>query len=269
MREDDQRFADEVRAMLLMRALDITDGPPLLELAPPAPARRRHRQAVVAAVIAVLAMIGALAVVARDRDGSSIAERPAPVAQGPTTVMGWYPPASSRVSQGPVFAATGDPEDVAAAYFADRLEIPVEVSRWVVATGSADATWVVVESEERAPITGTIHLRLVDDRWTVWEVMTDGVELHDLRHEGDRVRGTISQRPNGVAVDVLTLDGEPVPGAPYPDRWRVGDRPYGTAAEGLDAHVDVPVDHQPVLVRASIVRGTLVSITEVRLDPPR
>jgi hypothetical protein len=258
------------------------DGPrgKVVDLAGRAP-RRRRPLLLAAAGLVVVAAVG-LGLAARDDGGTPeapaappgtpVVPDPEPDVAGPLESSP-LPAGFDPTTASAVFAADGDVDAVAQAYAEDRFDVArsVTVDPAVVSGATATATWSFGEGEAEGTIAqGQLFLREEPTGWVVTASLISEVLL-DVAHTGARVTGTASTTNiNSLAVDVLTADGQPVPGAPEVGMTDVdGDR-FGTAGmtqgtASLD--VDVPVDG-PVVLRAWLVGGSVLGVAEVALNPP-
>jgi hypothetical protein len=84
------------------------------------------------------------------------------------------------------------------------------------------------------------------------------------------LRGSVvTGNPAGtLAADVVSIDGQPVSGSPYPDGFILeADYRWGTAGSSDSGRLtlDIGPISGPVAVRVNLVGGTLLSISELML----
>jgi hypothetical protein len=176
------------------------------------------------------------------------------------------PPGVDVHSSEPVFRTGGDVDTVAAAYLRSRFpDFPspgVKIDGAVTRGHLGFVRWAVEADVAR----GTVILRRTEDRWDVVAATTDGVDLSGLRVEEGRLGGSITtDNINALFADVLQPDGAPVPSAPRPDGQPGAAYRFGTAGgpgEGA-LELDVVLPGGPVVVRASLVGGTILAVSEV------
>jgi len=219
--------------------------------------RRRWAIPVGAAAAAVALVIGAVLLVQPDDDVrvSSPSSSTPSTSPPPTAVV---EVGSDVIMGGPIFSANGGPEEVVDAYLAARFPDypePGVTSELVEATDFvARASWATGDDSGRLA-GGTIQLRRIADRWTVIEATTDEVHVENLAVTDRRLRALLtSTRDEQLRVEVLDLDGNPLPGS---------DRSGAVRPAGID----VPLGLDPVVLRAQLVGGTMLSITEIYIDP--
>jgi hypothetical protein len=118
-----------------------------------------------------------------------------------------------------------------------------------------------------------VLLRRDGGSWNVVAATTDGVNLSRLAYDGQRVHGVVNGNGQGdvLSADVFDLSGKPVPAAPFPQGVPGAQYLYATAARGsaTEMPIDVVVPDEPVVVRVHLVGGALLSVSEVRFDPPQ
>ncbi len=166
----------------------------------------------------------------------------------------------------------GTVDELVDAYLADRLpDLPVEVRR---VDGDGRLTlfrWSVDAAD--VSVGGSVLTRHGDGQVGVVAATTDGVTMTVDRTlelvTVDLTVGGMASLPDAMAtVDVLDTGGAPVEGAPLPGGLGPSDqRPFGTAGWiGDGPPAEVPVDHEPIVVRARHVGGTFVSLVEYPVE---
>jgi hypothetical protein len=209
------------------------------------------------AAAAVALVLGTVVVVGGD-DGEVTVESPSSSATTPTTaataaaVVAPEAAPGAR-SDGPVYTAAGDAHAVADAYLRDRgVHSPTHLQE---VDGRAAASWNVNDSTG-VVAEGTVYLALVGERWAVVEAITEGVVIDDLQVEDGRLTATVSTTgENSFVFEVLDTDG---------NRFRGGER-IGPTHPSLD--VDVTIGDEPVVLRAQLIGGSMLSVTEILVDP--
>ena len=273
----------EVRAMLSRRAGDIEPSQlnvpdvadlDVFRLSPLAPSyghRPASRRLIGATAIAVVAALAVLVLAVQGTDDAST-----PVNAGvPTTLPS--PSSAPRLPTmtGGFFAGEDTPERVTVSYLRDRLHVVSGVVLSAEATSvTDDFATVRWHAEWSGFVTdGFAFLRRDGASWNVVAATSDGVDLSGLVRDGDRVYGVVrnSTTQPPLSADVLRLDGTPVPAAPFPDGVPGAHYLYATAARsnGPELPIDIAVPDEPVIVRIHTVGGTLLSVSELRFDPPR
>lgn len=245
----------------------------------PAPARRALTSTTrrVLAVAAALAL--AVAAVAVLRGGSDD-----PSATLPAAGTGEVLPAGFDLATAtPVFSAPGSPPEVAAAYLADRFpdREPLVDPDIEVVGGAATVGWTQPGDGAADPTSpepaasghrGDVHLRRFEGSWAVVASTTHGLDLSTLSYDGERVRGAaMTEADDSLFADVLTPAGEPVRRAPRPEGFsEKAEFRFGTAAGPATGTLGIDVEHRraPAVVRVTLVGGTMLSIAELRFDPP-
>lgn len=229
----DPAFEAEVRAMLTRRSADI--GPADVDPALPEGVRialvqehrRRHdprRWLAAAAVVAVLAVAGAL--VATQGDAPPDDVRTAPPADtspeaAPVTIPG-LPAGLSTAHLASLWdpgadAADPDADAVAAAYLADRLGADVTVTQPVIDIGPvATVTWAWLPDQDGPD--GTVHLEQRAGRWQVVAATAEETfDYGEARLEDGRLVGSVTNastqlwglelNPAAASVTVRKLAG--------------------------------------------------------------
>ena len=255
----------------------------LVDLRLPTTGRSRRPLLLAAAALVVVAAIGLGLAVRGDDGGSSVgpADTPAPTTPAPTvptpdpapTPPGSLPAGFDPATASALFRAPGEVGEVVDAYFADRydaagtlaFDLPVVDGRQAV------VRWRVSGDLEGVIAAGDVLLREDADGWAVVASTIDDIDLSGVSHRGGRVTGPVTKTSlQSLALDVLGADGEPVDGSPLPGTSGSTGR-FGTAAMGTDLgtlDVDVPVDGEPVVLRAMLVGGSILGVAEVALTPP-
>lgn len=297
----DDDLANRLRATLADQAATITGPPPALpdtdasaELAlvgpPPVPRRGRQVARWVAAAAAVVVLGGGVAVARHGTDGRTVrgtasAPPTAPYdpAQGPAASL---PPGFDLWAASPIFEGKGKPENadnLALAYLADRLgdgEVEVEqrlrteIELQPTTTIPGSPAISVIgwsqdgpgsEPKEHLP-RGTLYLRQTQDRWEVVASVTDGLSLHHVVRDAAGVHGHLTVTGdyapmNNPGLDVvdglegksLFPDSDPLP----PNQPVLGEQSFAVDVHGMF----------PVGVRATLVGGRTLGISEISLDP--
>jgi hypothetical protein len=287
MTDDMESFEDEVRAMLSRRAADV-DGstasepvtaPRVRSLSEPAGRRPRRMLLTVAAVVALVAVVG-VGLIFRDDDRSVEIDSVAPTTT-PQELPAWFDPSTATAVYD---TAYDDPqaaaEDYLRARFPDFPVPDVAIASLAVRDDLATARWGVQEQDPPGPdpsYRGEILLRLVDASWDVVASTTEGVHLSGVQRRDRLLAGEVtSEGIDMLALDVLGLDGEPVADAPEPDGYPGAQYRFGTAgvsdtgpnSAGIAVPVNIEVGDSPVIVRAQHVGGTLLSVAEVVFPGP-
>lgn len=195
------------------------------------------------------------------------------------SLLPWHFDASNAV---PVYAADGDAMYVAVGYLASRFPdseaLGVEIAYLEEIDGFVLARWawgLELNPEAEQVEQGRGGWLLLRPNETGFEVIastTNSVDLSSVAYGGELggVSGTITG-PGGLGVDVLTLEGTPVPSVPYPDGFfPKAAYLWGTAGvvDFSPLAFDVSPVSGPVIVRAHIAGGTLLSVSEFVLEPP-
>lgn len=231
---------------------------------------RASARQLLAVAAALVVAVGAVAVL----QGNRASQTTLP-AQGTGATL---PAGFDRATATPVFSGAGDERAVAQAYlddrFPDRAPIVDGTDR---GDGFAHAEWRVVEDVDgsgasQAIASGDVLMREIDGGWAVVAATTDGLDLSTLSYDGERVRGSaFTASPNSLFADVLTPAGEPVRHAPRPDGFtEESSFRFGTAAGPGRGALPIDVEHRraPAVVRITMIGGTMLSIAELRFDPP-
>lgn len=295
MTDDMETFENEVREMLRRRAADIGgsaggDSAPDVQLGLPGrrAGRQPHRMLLTAAAVVVLVAVVGVGLILRGDDRSVEIDSVAPTAT-PQELPTWFDHATAAV----VFDTNyGEPqaaaEDYLRARFPDFPVPEVAITDLSAGDGLATAQWGVQDQAAEFPYRGEILLRLVDDSWDVVASTTEGVHLSGLERRDGLLVGEVTSAGGQVgaqslgsggdmlALDVLGLDGEPVPDAPEPDGYPGAQYRFGTAgvsdtepnSAGIAVPVNIEVGDSPVIVRAQHVGGTLLSVAEVVFPGP-
>lgn len=247
--------------------------------------RRARRRLVGAVAIGAAAALIVFALALRSGDDAT-----SPItASVPTTTPSLQPlPNGFDPQSAPsFFSGEGTAEQVAMSYLRDRLHEPatstssvgIEVGAESVTDSLATIRWSRSDRAEgalptratRVLTSGLVYLRRSGSQWEVTASTTEGVSLSGVARDDERVRGTIinqtTQPP--VSADVVDIGGKPVPAAPFPTGVPGAHYLYATAGVGTgEVTIDVAVPDTPVLLRVHTVGDTLLSVSEIRLDPP-
>ncbi len=234
---------------------------------PVADSRRRSTTRGLAAVAAAVLLLAGLTAIVR-RDGADGVQIPAASASG-------LPTGFDMATATPIFAAPGEVDDVVRAYLRSRFpDYPapgITTGPAAVDGERATATWATGGGTEGELARGKVHLRRSGDWWAVVGAETAGVDLSTLSYDGTRVQGTItSTNGNSLFADALDWRGEPVHRSPERDGHQGAAYRVGTAGGPATGalHIDIPHPGAPVIVRVNLVGGTVLSVSEVRFDPP-
>jgi hypothetical protein len=278
--ETTDTIADDVRAMLVRKAADVPGDLRAPVPSPSIPTRadapRRWLVPMAAAILVLAALAGLTALAAREDDRADLATVP-PAALGPwLDGSGLGLPAGFDPATAPVlFTEAGTPEQVVAGYLAARFpDYPspgVSFDAVTLDGGRAWTRWSTNEGGGVVIAAGDVLLRLDGDRWAVVAATTDGIDLADVRNDGARIEGTLTNATSQlVAADVLTLDGQPVAEAPRPSGRPGAAYRFGTAGDSDTGalRLDVTVDGTGAVLRVQLVGGTLLSISEAYLVSP-
>lgn len=172
----------------------------------------------------------------------------------------------------PVFTADGSADGVATAYLRSRFpDYPapgVHADPARVAGNRALVTWTTGGGTDGTLAGGALVLRR-DARWGVVVAATNGVDLAGVADDDAGVHGTIrSDSQNSLFADVLDIDGQPVPGSPQPSGHPGATTRFGTAGGPSDGTLSlrIPPTSAPVILRVHLVGGTLLSVSELRLE---
>ena len=223
------------------------------------PGRSRRPLLLAAAVLLVVAAIGLGLVVRDDSDAPPVpAAEPAPTTPAPDP--GPLPAGFDPATASPVFRAAGSVDDVTARYLEDSFDItaPLSSDPAVVDGDQATSRWRFGNETEGTIAQGDVLLRRDPSGWVVVASTVDGISLSSVRHTGDRVTGTVERtgQDNALFVDLLSRAGLPIVDTIEDDGPRRTSIP-----------VDVPVDG-PVILRTTVLGGTVLGVGEVALDPP-
>ena len=247
--ELEARVRRTLRAVADATPVDHRDAQPAY-----AAARAGRRRPVLALAAALVVLLGAVGLVLRAADDDEVTVS-SPSGTTAPDVAPVRPSPSDRpgLSDGPIFTAEGDASEVFHEYRQTRLpDVSTEV---MTADGVAAGRWSF-EDDSGQVASGTVHLAYLSEQWAVVEAETDGVAVDDLRVEGGTLRATISTtNVNSFVVEVLDLDGS---------RLRGSER-IGPTEGPLD--LDVTIGDQPVVLRVQLIGGTMLSITELMVDP--
>ena len=222
-----------------------------------------------AAAAAVVALVAVAGVLASGRDTGTSVTNPVPTGEISPLPSGFDPATAN-----PIFSAAGDPDAVAQAYLEARFpDFPapgVSVAVTEQSDTSAKARWRTGDDggilEE-----GNLLMRRDADRWVVVASTTDSIDAGSVTHDGTTVSGRLrTSSEDSLFADVLDWAENPARHAPRP-RGASPEMPtIGTAggpAIGSLA-LDIPHPGAPAIIRVRLVGGTVLGITEFRLDPP-
>ncbi|HUR50184.1 MAG TPA: hypothetical protein VMY88_11740 [Acidimicrobiales bacterium] len=266
-----ERMVDESLVRDTLRA--VAAATPVSEHTPSAtrPGRRPRppRRAALAVAACVVVVAGLAAVAAsRGEGGDQHVQVTSPASPA---VPSGYDVATAT----PVFSADGMPDEVAEAYLRARFpdhpapDIRREPAR--VDGERATVNWSTGDDEAHRIAKGELVLRRTANRWAVITSTTGEVDVSGLTYDGTRVRGVVrSTSDNSLFADVLDWKGDPVRGAPRPEGQPGAAYRYGTAAGPAkqSLEIDVPAPSQPAVVRVYLVGGTILSVSELRFEPP-
>jgi hypothetical protein len=272
MTTTDAELERDLRALLHRRALDIPEVEP--EVVPSLASRRARRprrraQALVgfAAAVAVAVPIAVVLVDDGDADGPTAevgAATQEPVADG--TILG--ADGTPLRAAAPLFVADGSPSDVALQYLNQRVTPElVRIDGTDLVADTALVRWSALD-DGGVGTPGTVELHRVGGRWGVYASTSSSITV-DVTMTGETLTGRVTTTDADLlCVDVVTPLGAPVPGSPFPE-GNGGEALRGTAG-CANSRVDVSlvVGLQPVVVRATLVGGSVLSISETRLDAP-
>lgn len=300
---DSEAFENDIRRMLARRAADVDDGP----AAPPLPTVGRddsrpvrpgrwltHVLAAAAAVTAIAGLGGLY--IAQSRSTTTEAGVPvswplsseapptsttaAPGAPTPAgaildDVLASIPPGVDPVSGPPVYRGTiGElPEAAVRDYLTRRLP---DLSFELVQTDSVEPLvvyrWSVDDPDYRA--SGSVVVRKEPDGPVVTLATTDGITFSSLERTADRLAAVVLDDDPArglLAADVTTLDGTIVGDSTATDSTGKPGPPtdFGSAglAEGAPLSFELTLAPIPVVVRVQRVGGTMLSITELTVEP--
>jgi hypothetical protein len=258
----------------------------VLDLGDRRPERPRRPLLAAVAVLAVIAAIG-LGLVLNGDDGVTV------VPAGPSTpttpevtpdpavpvVTPQSLPPSLDLATAPALFTTEDPlDEVVWGYLEDRFHLSdsLTVEPAVVAGTTATAHWRFGNPTEGTIAEGDVHLRQDGVPWSVVAMTTDGVDLSAVARTDGRVTGAVtSTNINSLALDVLDVDGQPVPRAPLEGGEDIDGNRFGTAG-GTNGNgsaplvLEVPVPEAAVVhVRALLLGGSILGVAEFALEPPQ
>ena len=205
------------------------------------PGRRRPRWALTAVAAAVVVAVALGGVALTGGDGRVGLRPPA----GPVEA----PPGAPAVLGGPLFEGEGTPDEVAEAYLRSRFtDYPapgVEVGEVQVDGARAVVDWSTPVAR------GTLSMVRSDGGWTVTAAAADDIEVLGPTLEDGRLRVAFrNHSEQSLFVDVVGTDG----------------RTWFTAA--LPGYViDLPRVDQPAIIRARLLGGTVLGITELWVRP--
>jgi len=301
----DVEFEAEVRAMLFRRAGDVADpteahglpADPLTSSAGHRPPPTRWLVGAVAIVVVVVAVVGVLAqrsdvVRTVGPVGAPTSTSQPEVTSSASTVseatlqIGWgtsvpsaglFPQGFVLVDAIPVFSAEGDLRFVASLYLDDRfpdldsLEIGIELVEV-----SDDGLFGLVSWQWGQPdqpegfFEGLLYMRGDRVSWHVMASTSPALDLSGLRLEESVLSGAITSSDiNAMFIDVLNLsDMRPVGAAPRPTGMNTEGYLIGSAAGPAEGRIDISLDvgDEPILVRAQLVGGTVLAISEFELS---
>lgn len=221
--------------------------------------RRSHRALMIAASVAVAVAAGAVVlIVERDDSTTTVADAP----PGPAAASSPLPNGFDPNTASPFFANDGQAADVAVAYlrarFPDYPRPGVAVEPAAIAGLLARVRWSTSGESEGVLASGDLFLRQVDGRWGVVAATTDDVDLSDLAYDGERVRGIVrTSSDESLFAEVRDWRGDFV---------RHAQERFGGGVDELEIDVRNPL--APATVRVLQVGGTVLSIAEIRFEPP-
>ncbi len=264
--ETDSELTARVRAALAA----VADATPL-EGPMPAPAPRRHPFRLIAAVAAAATLlVGTVSVVSRGAEDTPLRVGAPGSSDQPSSLPNGFDVTTAT----PLFSADGSPDEVGLRYLRDRFpDFPAPgVTADAAQTEGDSATVRWRTGDDGGEIaSGELYLRRSADRWAVVAAGTDGVDLSSLTYDGTRVAGTVrTTSDNSLFADVLDWQGQPVHRAPRPEGQPGAAYRLGTAGGPSNSELDLDVmnPRAPAVVRVSLVGGTVLSVSEVRFDPP-
>jgi len=199
--------------------------------------------------------------------------------------VGLAPPQLAGLPQGadptttePLFAAPGSADEVAQAYLQDRFPdypAPNVMAEPASHRGRrAFVRWSTGDDGDggngQEIATGWLALRETDGFWAVEAATTDGVDLSGLRVSDGRVHGRITTQDHLLYADIFQPDLTPAAGSPLPEGQPGAAYRYGTAGGPGTGSLDIDVEVEPgsAIVRVNLVGGTILSISEIRLQVP-
>lgn len=300
---DTDAFEHEIRTMLVRRAADVSEGTgatPLPAIAPAdftttrrplGPGRRPGKVLVAAAAVLVVAGFGAV-YVAQSRSATTEAGAPitdtlppklsptdataAPPAAivGLDDVLASIPPGVDPVGGPPIYRGSDRelPEATARDYLARRLpDLPFLLVQVEEMEPLAIYRWSVDESGYQA--SGSVVVRQEAAGPVVTLATTDGIAVSSLERTADKLAALVldDDPDHGLlAADVTTLGGAILGDPTTTDgAQRTGPTGFGSAgiAEGSPLSFEVTLAPVPVVVRIQRVGGTMLSITELVVEP--
>lgn len=232
------------------------------------PSPRRARL-MFAAAAAVLAVVVASAIVVAGRDAPTSVTNPVP--DGPMTPLpAGFDPATAT----PVFSADGGPDAVAQAFLEARFwDFPrpgVTVTLPELSDTTARARWR--SGDDTGTLAeGDLLMRRDGERWVVVAATTNSIDVGSVSFDGTTVSGTVrSTSENSMYADVLDWKGDAVHQSPQPKGAAGAASLMGTAGGPEIGSLELDVRHPgaPAVVRILFVGGTVLGVTEFRLDPP-
>lgn len=237
------------------------------------PLRRGERRPrlLFAAAAAVLAVVVAAAVLVSGRDADTTVAVPIP--DGPFSAL---PTGFDAATATPIFSAPGESKDVAAAYVESRF-VPGSFGRPTVSvSGSGDSATASRLRWRFGDDTGTLAegdllMRRDGERWVVVASTTDSIDVKSVSYDGTRVSGVVrSSSDESMVADVLDWMGEPARRSPRPAGISGASPDMGSAGGPAVGSLTIDVEHRsaPAVVRVMLVGGTVLGVTEFRLDPP-
>ena len=232
------------------------------------------------AAAAVLVVIVAAAGLVRGNSDELIS--PPPIADGllDASITELLPPSFDQTEALPVFSEMGDAVAVALAYLETRTGVEVAVVSVTELEGDLVAVrwgWGriagVTVSNDEGNLGWIVLRRSGDDGYDVIAATTDGVDLSDAALEAGQLSLFVRSSANdGFVVDVLDLDGAPIPGALHPEGlFPEGGMVFGTAGDAELVGPSGATDYRyvtegvdgPVVVRVQLIGGTLLTVSEV------
>jgi hypothetical protein len=261
--EQDDALARRIRETLAA----VADATPTEHVPVPELSDRRPRL-LFAVAAAVLAVLVAAAVLVSGRDADTTVANPIP--DGPMRPL---PQDFDPATAAPVFTAEGEPDAVALQYLENRFpDFPAPGVTMAVTERSdtvAKARWRSGD-DSGTVAEGDILMRRDSERWVVVAATTDGVDVGSVSFDGTTVTGLVSSTSeDSLFADVLDWMGQPVRNAPRPRGAGLADPQLGTAGGPAIGSLSLDIRHPgaPAIVRIRLVGGTVLGITEFRLDP--
>ena len=265
--EHDDALAQRIRQTLAT----VADATPLRSEATVSPLARpsSRPRLLFAAAAAVLAVVVGAGVLVAGREGETAVTNPTPIGE-----ISPLPVDFDAAAAAPIFSAAGDPEAVAQAYLEARFpDFPapgVTLAMVEESAASAKAHWQTGD-DSGVLEEGDLLMRRDADQWMVVASTTDSIDTGSISFDGTTLTGTIrSTSEDSLFADVLDWSEQPVRHAPQPGGASPEMPTFGTAGGPSIGSLDLDIPHPgaPAIVRIRLVGGTVLGITEFRLDPP-